>query len=432
MRLKLFAFIIAIVVSPLFFVLAVNGQVGPLVSDYPDAFKMNTLVVVGDGFPHGPKGFQSSTIDGLCGSWIAVKLAQYYETPGVVFDTDITSWHDKTVDLLDDSHNLIALGCHWVNIVSYHYFYMKRALVPVYPGNYQGDDPLVFPEFLVKKDSGERFAYWSNVKYKTNDYGVMVAIRDGNRNVLVLWSYTEYATIAMARILENINSASGYGWRLNGEAVFVTWNDVHDDDKVQLDEIIARPVVERSQTTTYSYTSVVPTSYQTRTQTIISTSTVTITVKAYEGPFRCLIASAAFGSELSSEVQILRVFRDGLILDSFAGRQFMRIFNSWYYSFSPQIADYLAEHPIERSVTRVALYPLIQILRLSQRMCGLIDSGSELSAVTSGLFASALIGLSYLAPALTLIACALTGESSARDEASALKERKSTRTYQEG
>lgn len=433
MKLKPFAFFLVIIVSPLFFVLAVNGQQRLLVSDYPDAFKSNTLVVVGDGFPHGPKRYQSSTIDGLCGSWIAVKLAEYYEAPGIVFDTDVTSWHDKTVDLLDDSHNLIAVGCHWVNIVSYHYFYMKRALVPVYPGNYQSDDSLVWPEFVVKKDSGERFAYWSNVKYKTNDYGVIVAIRDGNRNVLVLWSYTEYATIAMARILENINSASEYGWRLNGEAVLVTWNDVHDDDRVQLDEITARPVVERSQTTTYFYTSIVPTSYVTRTQTIMFTTTVTTTVKAYEGPFKCLIASAAFGSELSSEVQILRVFRDDLILDSFAGRQFMRVFNSWYYSFSPRIANHLAERPIERSVTRVALYPLIQILGLSQRMYGLIEFGNELGAVTSGLLASGLIGLSYLTPLLTLMACALRSKSSARDEASALKELlKSTRTYQEG
>jgi hypothetical protein len=414
MRLKLLAFIIAVIVSPLFFALTVNGQPRPLVSDYPDAFKSNTLVVVGDGFPHGPKGFQSSTIDGLCGSWVAVKLAQYYEAPGIVFDTDVTSWHNKTVDLLDDSHNLIAVGCHWVNIVSYHYFYMKRALVPVYPGNYQGDDPLVWPEFLVKKDSGERFAYWSNVKYKTNDYGVIVAVRDGNRNVLVLWSYTEYATIAMARVLENINSASEYGWRLNSEAVLVTWNDAHDDDKVQLNEITARPVVERSQTATYFYTRVVPTSYVTRNQTVMSTRTVTTTVKAYEGPFKCLIASAALGSELSSEVQILRVFRDDLILDSFAGRQFMRVFNSWYYSFSPQIANHLAEHPIECSVTRVALYPLIQILRLSQRMYGLVESGNELGAVTSGLLASGLIGLSYLTPPLALLVCALTGRSQAR------------------
>jgi hypothetical protein len=316
--------------------------------------------------------------------------------------------------LLDDSHNLIAVGCHWVNIVSYHYFYMKRALVPVYPGNYQGDDPLVWPEFLVKKDSGERFAYWSNVKYKTNDYGVIVAVRDGNRNVLVLWSYTEYATIAMARVLENINSASEYGWRLNSEAVLVTWNDAHDDDKVQLNEITARPLVERSQTTTYFYTRVVPTSYVTRNQTVMSTRTVTTTVKAYEGPLRCLIASAAFGSELSSEVQILRVFRDDLILDSFAGRQFMRAFNSWYYSFSPQIANHVAEHPIECSVTRVALYPLIQILKLSQRMYGLIESGNELGAVTSGLLASGLIGLSYLTPPLALMVCALTGRNQAR------------------
>jgi hypothetical protein len=231
-----------------------DGQQPLLVSDYLNAFKSNTLVVVGDGSPHGPKGKYSLTIDGLCGAWIAVKLAEYFEAPGIVTDSDITSWQGKTVDLLDHTHNLIVVGCHWVNIVSYHYFFMRRDLVPVYPANYLNDDPLVFPEFLVKKSTGERFAYWNAIqdKYKTTDYAVMVALRDGDRNVLILWAYWEYGTIAMAKILQNINSASSYGWRLNSEAVFVTWNDAYDDDKVQLNEITTEPLFERAQTTTFN------------------------------------------------------------------------------------------------------------------------------------------------------------------------------------
>jgi hypothetical protein len=264
------------------FVGAAHGQPPLLVSDYPEAFKSNTLIVVGDGFPHGPKGSNSATIDGLSAAWIAVRLAKYYEEPSVVLDTDITRWHERTVDLLDDSHNLIVVGCHWVNVVSYYYLFMMPELVPVYPGNYKGDDPLVWPEFLIRKADGQRLAFWSDVEYKRNDYGLMLAIRDGERNVLILWSYTEYATIAMAKMLENINLASDQGWKLNSEAVLVIWKDAHDDDQVQLDEVTIQPLFERAQETTYSYKQTVPTFTVTATRTVehILTATATSTYSA--------------------------------------------------------------------------------------------------------------------------------------------------------
>ena len=59
----------------------------------------------------------------------------------------------------------------------------------------------------------------------------------------------------------------------------------------------------------------------------------------------CLIATAAFGSELAPQVRFLRNFRDQHIMSTSASPSFMSIFNTWHYSFSPRIADYEQEQP---------------------------------------------------------------------------------------
>ena len=58
----------------------------------------------------------------------------------------------------------------------------------------------------------------------------------------------------------------------------------------------------------------------------------------------CLIATAAFGSELAPQVQLLREIRDNTVLQTKSGSIFMTGFNQLYYSFSPTIADYEREN----------------------------------------------------------------------------------------
>jgi len=53
----------------------------------------------------------------------------------------------------------------------------------------------------------------------------------------------------------------------------------------------------------------------------------------------CLIATAAYGSELAPQVQFLREIRDSTIMSTTSGSTFMTGFNQLYYSFSPTIAD---------------------------------------------------------------------------------------------
>ena len=117
---------------------------------------------------------------------------------------------------------------------------------------------------------------------------------------------------------------------------------------------------------------------------------------------RCLIATAAFGSEIAPQVQVLRGFRDGFVMKTFAGRNFMTAFNAFYYSWSPYIAKAEYRNQLLRDLVKTSIYPLLSILDLSRHAAKPFSSVPELAVLISGLVASFLIGLTYLAP-LTLI-----------------------------
>lgn len=116
---------------------------------------------------------------------------------------------------------------------------------------------------------------------------------------------------------------------------------------------------------------------------------------------RCLIATAAFGSELTPQVQFLRNFRDKHIMSTLADSSFMNVFNTWYYSFSPYIADYERGQPWLQQSAKSLIYPLISILHVSERAYSSIDG--EYGALTSGLIASSMIGALYFSPFALLL-----------------------------
>ncbi|AIF84816.1 hypothetical protein NTE_02775 [Candidatus Nitrososphaera evergladensis SR1] len=121
------------------------------------------------------------------------------------------------------------------------------------------------------------------------------------------------------------------------------------------------------------------------------------TVQPARQPSGCLIATAAFGSELTPQVQFLRGFRDNHILSTAAGSSFMNVFNGWYYSFSPSVADYERANPWAQATIKTAIYPLLGILQVAEKGYGM--SAGEGGAVVAGFAASALIGAVYLSPA---------------------------------
>ena len=76
----------------------------------------------------------------------------------------------------------------------------------------------------------------------------------------------------------------------------------------------------------------------------------------------CLIATAAYGSELAPQVQQLREVRDNYLLQTNSGSEFMNSFNHFYYFFSPAVADYMRENPVFKEAIRVGITPLITSL----------------------------------------------------------------------
>ncbi len=69
----------------------------------------------------------------------------------------------------------------------------------------------------------------------------------------------------------------------------------------------------------------------------------------------CFIATAAFGTPMAWQVQILREFRDRYLLSHEPGRFFVSV----YYHYSPGIALVVADQESLRFLTRAILYPVI-------------------------------------------------------------------------
>jgi len=133
------------------------------------------------------------------------------------------------------------------------------------------------------------------------------------------------------------------------------------------------------------------------TVTLVRATTTTTTVtEAVVRP--CLIASAAYGSELAPQIQILREFRDRTVMVTFVGTQFMRVFNAFYYSFSPAVAGATVANPMLASLVRMLIRPMITALCVASWISCQLPLRSELAALLAGVAASGLIGAIYGTP----------------------------------
>jgi hypothetical protein len=103
----------------------------------------------------------------------------------------------------------------------------------------------------------------------------------------------------------------------------------------------------------------------------------------------CFIATAAFGSPLAHEVQVLRAFRDRVLLRHAAGRLLV----ASYYRLSPPFARLIAADETLRAAARGALRPVVWWTRLA-----LDDPGMALALAGGGLMAGALLLAFPLAP----------------------------------
>jgi hypothetical protein len=81
-------------------------------------------------------------------------------------------------------------------------------------------------------------------------------------------------------------------------------------------------------------------------------ATLAITV-----PEVCFIATAAYGTPMAKEIQILREFRDEYLLTNPPGQALVGI----YYRVSPPIAEFIIKHPSLKPIVRAGLLPAVAI-----------------------------------------------------------------------
>lgn len=74
-----------------------------------------------------------------------------------------------------------------------------------------------------------------------------------------------------------------------------------------------------------------------------------------EAKAECFIATAAYGTPLVEEIEVLRQFRDEYLVTNPAGRLLV----SLYYTSSPPLAHLISKHDSLKAVTRMALEPII-------------------------------------------------------------------------
>ena len=110
----------------------------------------------------------------------------------------------------------------------------------------------------------------------------------------------------------------------------------------------------------------------------------------------CLIATAAYGTELAPQVQFLREIRDNTVMSTASGAAFMTGFNQLYYSFSPTIADMERENPMFQEIVRAFITPMVSTLSIMT----LAEDGSEVEVLGLGISVIVLnLGMYIAAPA---------------------------------
>jgi hypothetical protein len=81
----------------------------------------------------------------------------------------------------------------------------------------------------------------------------------------------------------------------------------------------------------------------------------------------CFIATAAYGTESAKEIDVLRSFRDEVMLESAVGSQLVEL----YYQTSPPVADFMSENSVLRTVVReFVIDPMVSVATFTQAIWG--------------------------------------------------------------
>ena len=162
-------------------------------------------------------------------------------------------------------------------------------------------------------------------------------------------------------------------------------------------------VTELAHGSVYILVEYTPEVTQEKTSAVTEKPTTTVTEEKPAVPAEnggCLIATATYGSELAPQVQLLRELRDNTVLGTQSGASFMTAFNTFYYSFSPVIADWERQNPAFKEFVKVTITPLLSSLSLLQYVD--IDSEAEMLGYGIGIMLLN-IGLYFIVPTVVIM-----------------------------
>jgi len=109
--------------------------------------------------------------------------------------------------------------------------------------------------------------------------------------------------------------------------------------------------------------------------TIIMDSSYSVKADFGRASGRCCVATAAFGTPMAAELQIMRDFRDGYLMTGLPGMAFVDL----YYRISPPIAQLITDHPGLRPMVRAGLTPAVAISSV------VVNTSTTEKAVAAGL-----------------------------------------------
>lgn len=120
----------------------------------------------------------------------------------------------------------------------------------------------------------------------------------------------------------------------------------------------------------------------------------------YQPPGRCIIATVAYGSEMAPDVVYMRYVRDQVIGSTHAGRALVNAFNTFYYAWSPTVAQGITGNELLRALFRVLLLPIVGIAHVAALMSASVAGAAgskDVASVVAFVLAASLSVVIYVA-----------------------------------
>ena len=233
---------------------------------------------------------------------------------------------------------------------------------------------------------------------------VAVWITDPSGNIVTVRQGTPTGNVGDVKATFSFEIPAGGSMKLSGEyTVHAKWNAQPAEAMFEFASVasVPEPEIEPEVTEPEVIETIVESVQETEPEPEIEPEPVMVSQPAEEKKGGgCLIATAAFGSEMAPQVQFLREIRDNTVLQTESGSAFMTGFNQFYYSFSPAVADYERENPAFKETVKLALTPMLTSLAILNYVD--IDSEAEMLGYGIGIILLN-IGMYFVAPAIIII-----------------------------